>query len=378
MKRWICALLLLAAICCTGGCEHAEPALPEDAAAQLSIQEPVQAELESGEKTETENGERNNTSEHNDLSVSPPSEKQTGADETNTTDNPASPAAASRVQLVVTRDFGRQLIFAEPVAIQTGWTVADVLQNKLQIETSYGGSFVNTINGLESSSGGALGPRMDWFYSVNGISSHVGIADYKLSAGEVIWWDYHVWQAGPISTAVIGAFPQPFVNGYAGFRVSPLILCSPSHKDLGERLQTCLQSYGVAGVEVKPLAGEEINNRTRPVIVLGVWREMEKIDALKQFNQAGTRNGSFAHFTGNGLELMNCRGEVIQTRGEDAGVITASGEGLGDSTPLWLVIATDEAGLVDIVNVLVDRPGQIKNLYSAAVTGEQVTALPLP
>ena len=46
-----------------------------------------------------------------------------------------------------------------------------------------------------------------------------GAAEYRLHAGDVEWWDYRDWgRVGESVPVVVGAFPEPFLHGYAGRR----------------------------------------------------------------------------------------------------------------------------------------------------------------
>ncbi|MDD3269783.1 MAG: DUF4430 domain-containing protein, partial [Syntrophomonadaceae bacterium] len=103
----------------------------------------------------------------------------------------ASQVKKQAVDLLVTRDFGAQTIFAQRVPYKEDATILDVMQAHLQVETAYGGSFINVINGLASNSGEGGKDRQDWFYYVNGIACDVGVLDYNLKDAGSVWWDYH-------------------------------------------------------------------------------------------------------------------------------------------------------------------------------------------
>ena len=62
------------------------------------------------------------------------------------------------------------------------------------MKTRYGGRFVQSIDGLAGSGAGGFA---DWFYFVNGIEAAVGAADYELSPGDVVQWDYRNWRVTP-------------------------------------------------------------------------------------------------------------------------------------------------------------------------------------
>lgn len=120
-------------------------------------------------------------------------------------------SSGDTARLWITKDRGAELMLA--ATVPAGITVIEALRRKAEVETRYGGRFVQAIDGIE----GNLGARRDWFYFLNGIEPSVGAAEVTLRAGDVAWWDYRSWsgdaQAQPV---VVGAFPEPFLNGWSG------------------------------------------------------------------------------------------------------------------------------------------------------------------
>src|SRR6266516_6413688 len=97
----------------------------------------------------------------------------------------------------------------------TLWITRDRGQHVLlvdKVKASYGGRFVQSIKGLAGDRSG----RRDWFYFVNGYEADSGAADYTLHSGDVEWWDYRSWKRDIHVPVVVGAFPEPFLHGYAG------------------------------------------------------------------------------------------------------------------------------------------------------------------
>ena len=95
---------------------------------------------------------------------------------------------ASEGSLTVTRDFGSEPIGRHNVAgVSESDTVMRLLQRDFEVETRYGGNFVQEIDGLAGGREG--GRRVDWFYYVNGIESGVGAGERKARPGDAIWWD---------------------------------------------------------------------------------------------------------------------------------------------------------------------------------------------
>ena len=113
--------------------------------------------------------------------------------------------------LWVTRDRGSEVLLTAPV--EPGVTVIQALGSVADVETRYGGRYVQSIEGIE----GDIDGQSDWFFLVNGIEPDVGAAEIKVRAGDTIWWDHRSWvDPAAHPAAVIGAFPEPFANGWKG------------------------------------------------------------------------------------------------------------------------------------------------------------------
>jgi hypothetical protein len=123
--------------------------------------------------------------------------------------------------LWVTRDRGAQVMLN--TSVSAGISAMEALRRKADVETTYGGRYVQAIDGVE----GSLGSRRDWFYYVNGYEADIGAADYELHDGDVVWFDYRGWADEMRVPVVVGAFPEPFVHGYAGKRRDVVVRAQP-------------------------------------------------------------------------------------------------------------------------------------------------------
>jgi hypothetical protein len=110
--------------------------------------------------------------------------------------------------LWITRDRGTTVLFEGRV--DAGQTVLQALRSRAEVETAYGGRFVKGIDGLS----GSLAAGRDWFYFVNGVAPGRGAAEVRLRDGDIAWWDYRRWAGDAEVQVVVGAFPEPLVNGY--------------------------------------------------------------------------------------------------------------------------------------------------------------------
>ena len=86
------------------------------------------------------------------------------------------------------------------------------LAAEADVETRYGGRYVQSVNGIE----GSLGEQRDWFWFVNGYEGDRSAASYRLRDGDVAWLDYRAWEREGEARVVVGAFPEPFLHGYEG------------------------------------------------------------------------------------------------------------------------------------------------------------------
>jgi Domain of unknown function (DUF4430) len=112
--------------------------------------------------------------------------------------------------LWITRDRGQHVLLVDKV--KAGQTAMQALQHAAKVKTSYGGRFVQSIDGVS----GDRSAGRDWFYFVNGYEADRGAADYTLHPGDVEWWDYRSWKHAIHVPVVVGAFPEPFLHGFAG------------------------------------------------------------------------------------------------------------------------------------------------------------------
>jgi hypothetical protein len=77
-------------------------------------------------------------------------------------------------RVIVTRNFGQELLLDTSLILSKNINAMDALKNVAQVETAYGGGFVNDINGISSKYKGINSEPVDWFFYVNGIMANYG------------------------------------------------------------------------------------------------------------------------------------------------------------------------------------------------------------
>jgi Domain of unknown function (DUF4430) len=150
-----------------------------------------------------------------------------------------------RATLWITRDRGAKMMLVAKV--KAGQTAMQALEGATKVQTSYGGRFVQSIDGLT----GSRTAERDWFYFINGYEADRGAADYKLHPGDVEWWDYRPWEHAIHVPVVVGAFPEPFLHGYDGKkRTATIILDSKELEPVAKKLAKLIHAKELDPSEV--------------------------------------------------------------------------------------------------------------------------------
>jgi hypothetical protein len=279
------------------------------------------------------------------------------------------PRGGSGAELRVTRDFGRTtLTSAATTKVRESDTVMRFLQAHAKTTTRYGGKFVQSIDGI---SGGSSGGRRDWFYFVNGVEAPTGAADRTLAPGDVVQWDYRLWDATPRVPAIVGAFPEPFLHGQKGTRYPTRVECASSTKSCDE-VQSKLGSAGV------PTGSGALGSEARGGVLrveVGKWSDLRSLQDLDTLEKGPSASGVFARFTADGskLALLDADGRVAQQAPRGTGLVAAILP--PDQQPLWVVTGVDEAGVARAAALL--ESAKLRNAYAVAALPSGPTRLPL-
>jgi len=271
------------------------------------------------------------------------------------------------VSLTVTRDFGRTpLSPALREEVVESDTVMRVLERNAEIETRYGGGFVQAVDGLEADR--RDGRYWDWLYYVNGVEAGVGAAEYGLRGGEAIWWDYRDWSAALRVPAVVGSWPQPFRDGYEG-RDAPTRLECFGDTTFCLFVRSRLKSAGAS------LVGESAEGAIR--VLAGPWAWVRHDPAAAQIEDGPRVSGVFAELEARGGRYvmwgLDETGERARAFGADAGLVAATRRSGG--APVWVVSGVSRAGERAAARAL--DGATLHGRYAVATEGARETPLPL-
>jgi hypothetical protein len=274
-------------------------------------------------------------------------------------------------RLEVTRDFGQSQLYSTKVpTIRKDETVMRLLESKRQVKTSYGGKFVDSIDGLSTRGAGG---RSDWFYFVNGIEASVGAADRTLSPGDVVQWDYRRWDATMHIPAIVGAYPEPFVRGAGGKRLPVRVECSSPSGTACKTVQQRLSAQGA--VTSSGVIGGSAGPKTLRIVVAPSSALRGLGGAIGSLSGGPAASGVFARFTtgGNRLTLLDQLGHAAQVAPPGTGLVAATA--VEGSEPVWLVTGLGDAGVERAARAL--DPATLHNAFALAITPSGRLRLPV-
>jgi hypothetical protein len=277
----------------------------------------------------------------------------------------------SSVHLLVTRDFGAAVVrsWSAP-QVRGAETVMSLLMRNARVTTRYGGGFVESIDGL--SGGEAQGQPVDWFYYVNGVEAPKGAASTNVQPGDHIWWDRHNWSQTDSVPAVVGSFPEPFLNGVGGKRLPVLVECA---QDTGSACATVSAALGRLGVPAARAALGSGGGAAHTLrVAVAPWTQLRGDPTIQSIEQGPRASGVYARFSADGksLTLLDQSGGAVRTMGSRSGLLAATRS--GENAPVWVVSGTDPAGVTLAAGAF--DTGTLQSRFAVAVSAAGVQPLP--
>jgi hypothetical protein len=258
----------------------------------------------------------------------------------------APPPGPAAVAVTVTREFGRDRVAAGRAA--PGQSALDALRRTAQVDTAYGGRFVEAIDGVHGDRSGGW----DWLYFINGVEADRGAADYRLRPGDREWWDYRYWNDLIHVPVAIGAWPEPFVHGFDG------------HRPAGVAVTGLACSADIAGT--LRAAGAHLTDGPSPFTV-----------RVETFGQAASALGPDER-QGRGLTVYLDGGRVMVYRTPGGprpepnahAVIAAYQPGEATGRSAMLIVAGDiPRAACAAARTLAEHPGTVASTYAVALDG---------
>jgi Domain of unknown function (DUF4430) len=281
----------------------------------------------------------------------------------------------SAAQLLITRGFGAQPLHRiGGLRASEGETVRSLLLRYFPVGASAHGSLVASIGGLHAGAEAAHpGQTSEWFYYVNGVRVTKAPAHRGVNVGDHVWWDLHDASQEDARQAIVGAFPEPFLNGVEGRRLPVRVECaSPSMVACG----VVTESLRRAGV---PAAVAAIGSGGAPEtlrVMVGSWRYVGGDLEAQSIGRGPRFSGVYVRFSANGEQLttLDEQGEAVQNLGGDTGLVAATSA--VKEAPVWVVTGTDAAGVELAADAFNERT--LADRFAVVLQPGVVTPLPVP
>jgi hypothetical protein len=279
------------------------------------------------------------------------------------------------VRIVATEDFGSRVVLDERATLPPGTSAMEALQQVADIETRYGGGFVNAINGVRSQ----FPTKDDWFIYANGISMNRGAADYVLRDGDVLQFDLHDWGFRMFIPAIIGDLRGSLSNGYSGRVYPTVVVYEAGFREGAERLSGGLEELGVA--EISTVSADSLSSSDKQhsnLIVVGTG----DCSLISDLNRVWDRLGFFIRFDDGAIVVYNSEGKPASEYGAGTGVVQATQspwnpKGIGVSeNVVWMVSGTDRAGVESAIDALAEDFEALDNAFAAVVADGDVVRVP--
>jgi hypothetical protein len=277
-------------------------------------------------------------------------------------------SAPTAVELLVTQDFGSRALRDTHLPNYAGGdTVLGLLMRNAAVSTR--GGAVQSIDGLPR--GVQAGRPVGWFHYVNGVAAGAEARTTQVHPGDHIWWDRHDYSQVREVPAVVGSFPEPFLNGIDGRRLPVRIECAAVAGYACRTVTARLRALGVPAAIAAIGAGPAPQTLR---VMVGPWIDVSGDLATEEIPAGPGASGVYARFAADGrtLTLLDADGGATRILSGGAGLIAATRR--GQEAPVWVVTGTDASG-VDLAARAFDT-ANLERRFAVALSGPEVLALP--
>ena len=283
------------------------------------------------------------------------------------------------VTVVVTRDFGKELIIERDIEHKVKTSAMDALQAVAEVETKYGGGFISSINGIGSEYGGAGSKKKDWFFYINGIASKVGAGDCILQSGDVEHWDFRDWSYQQFVPAIIGDYPQPFWSGYGDRAALTFVVYEETFIAEAESLVEILKKDGIPRVSAvcDDQLSEEARGQNNLIIIAGPENGL-----ISELNKVYKKLGFYAYLESGKITVLDAAGSMSWEYGHGVGIIQGTqnpwnpkGIGAGENA-VWMITGTDVEGVKSAANALLNSQDELRYAFAAVVSEGEIVKIP--
>jgi Domain of unknown function (DUF4430) len=281
-------------------------------------------------------------------------------------------ATPKGTSLTVTREFGAdKMVSTSKPKLGGAETAMSLLMRNAKVSTRYGGGFVESVDGHGEVESGSN--PVDWFYYINGLEAKKGAADTEVHEGDHIWWDLHDWGVTDRIAAIVGSFPEPFLDGLEGRKFPVKIGCVDTTEAPCKTVTHRLTALDVpsAFAEISPT----LEATETLAVLVGTWSQLKGSPAAHLLEEGPKKSGVYAKVIGGGkaFVLLNPEGKPTESLQSGAGLIAATE--YPDEGPTWIITGTTEEG---VKRAAEDFDAATLDGHFAVAISPQGKALPIP
>ena len=253
----------------------------------------------------------------------------------------------------------------------------DALKSVADVETSYGGGFVESINGIKSTYNSGQGEPKDWFYYINGMLATVGALEYNMHPGDIMRWDFHDWSLDRITTCVVADYPEPFLHGYGGSVPTVYVVDTGGYEAPSYSLIGSLEEYGIDAKHRTADCLAQSEKKNGNLILIGDFNS----EMISELNSDYDEMGWFFQYTNSEVRIHDSTGETIRVL-DRCGIIAAAqnpwnekGTWNGENV-VWVCTGVTKDDVGNAVILLVEHPEALSNSFSVVIHGGEVFGVP--
>ncbi len=283
---------------------------------------------------------------------------------------------SGNIDIIISKDFANEKIESASLKHIKNYSVMDYMQENFQIETAYGGGFVNAINGIKSGfTDKKKKEKLDWFYYINGRLADIGCDDYFPLPNDVVIWDYHSWEYSNYVSNIVGAYPKNFTNKCMDQKLNLEIIQNGKYGEEVKALSEYLQKEGVEKVSISDYEENSLDKTEVNSIVVGEYDEIKNLPIVKQALKNRDKLGIFYNIEKD-LKIYSFDNKKVETYDRGT-VISSISKEYGLPSTVWLITGNDENLIKKAVNILYEKPQKLQGKMSILITENGIKNLPI-
>jgi hypothetical protein len=284
--------------------------------------------------------------------------------------------------LLVTRNFGRELIAFERTSLTSHSTAISLLRRNHTVQTDEIGN-VLAIDDMHSVGPVTSAGATRWNFFVGGLKIQATPTEYPVLSDDVVQLDLQDADASYVVRGTVGHFPQPFTGALAGRYPRVSLSCASRRKHACQAVHDALDEMSV-DVSGRPRRQprETAQHRLAQVlqtaihrvdVEVGPWSDIRDRPSLRRVVATPYEMGVFFSAKGDGsLHAINWDGRRAYVFGRGTGILAMFRSSMHRIT--WLVTGTDWAGVERAALHLPHASPQ--GAFSVVFTPDGVSRLP--